>query len=181
MTSPFRAAKEGIPCCLAHRPQGSARQVPAAVYCRSRPLSVGRSAAKKRGQTNRHEELSRHSTLVIGRLPSGRGYGREPVSLDMAQNTATAKGFFMAEDRDKETEDIPPEWLAEFEAAANRSLEQRVRYGFIKTARSTRWRNTADGVRRTCRTGWASAEFRFPMQSTKRRSKGLPLFQPPPP
>jgi hypothetical protein len=51
----------------------------------------------------------------------------------MAQNTATAKGFFMAEDRDKETEDIPPEWLAEFEAAANRSLEQRVRYGFIKT------------------------------------------------
>lgn len=28
---------------------------------------------------------------------------------------------------------IPPEWLAEFEAAARRSLETRFRYSFIKT------------------------------------------------
>ena len=29
--------------------------------------------------------------------------------------------------------DIPPEWLAEFEAAAQRSLRTRFRYAFIKT------------------------------------------------
>ena len=29
--------------------------------------------------------------------------------------------------------DIPPEWLAEFEAAARRPLRQRLRYAFIKT------------------------------------------------
>jgi hypothetical protein len=29
--------------------------------------------------------------------------------------------------------DIPPEWLADFEAAARRSLKQRFRYAFIKT------------------------------------------------
>lgn len=28
---------------------------------------------------------------------------------------------------------IPPEWLAEFEAAARRSIETRFRYAFIKT------------------------------------------------
>ena len=28
---------------------------------------------------------------------------------------------------------IPAEWLAEFEAAARRSLEQRLRYAFVKT------------------------------------------------
>jgi len=40
---------------------------------------------------------------------------------------------------DQETQDklkhIPPEWLAEFEAAARRPLEQRMRYAFIKTYR----------------------------------------------
>jgi hypothetical protein len=30
-------------------------------------------------------------------------------------------------------EDIPPEWLAEFEAAARRTLKKRFRYSFIKT------------------------------------------------
>ena len=30
---------------------------------------------------------------------------------------------------------IPPEWLAEFEAAAKRPLEQRMKYAFIKTYR----------------------------------------------
>jgi hypothetical protein len=30
-------------------------------------------------------------------------------------------------------ESIPAEWLAEFEAAARRPLEQRLRYAFIKT------------------------------------------------
>lgn len=35
---------------------------------------------------------------------------------------------------DEETKaDIPPEWLAEFEAAARRPLELRMRYAFIKT------------------------------------------------
>jgi hypothetical protein len=29
--------------------------------------------------------------------------------------------------------DVPPDWLAEFEAAARRPLEQRLRYAFIKT------------------------------------------------
>lgn len=29
--------------------------------------------------------------------------------------------------------EIPPDWLAEFEAAARRSLEQRFRYAFIRT------------------------------------------------
>jgi hypothetical protein len=28
---------------------------------------------------------------------------------------------------------IPPEWLAEFEAAARRTLEQRMKYAFIRT------------------------------------------------
>jgi hypothetical protein len=30
---------------------------------------------------------------------------------------------------------IPPEWLAEFEAASKRTLEERFRYSFIKTYR----------------------------------------------
>lgn len=29
--------------------------------------------------------------------------------------------------------EIPPEWLAEFEAAAKRSLEERFKYSFIKS------------------------------------------------
>jgi hypothetical protein len=59
---------------------------------------------------------------------------------------------------------IPAEWLAEFEAAARRPLEQRLRYAFVKTYklswttrdfdRSTRWNSIGDGVRRTCRIGW---------------------------
>jgi hypothetical protein len=36
----------------------------------------------------------------------------------------------MADQSDKP---IPAEWLAEFEAAARRSLEQRFKYAFIKT------------------------------------------------
>jgi hypothetical protein len=40
---------------------------------------------------------------------------------------------------DEESEDplkgIPAEWLAEFEAAAKRPLEQRMKYAFIKTYR----------------------------------------------
>ena len=30
-------------------------------------------------------------------------------------------------------DDIPPEWLAEFEAASKRTLEERLKYSFIKT------------------------------------------------
>ena len=33
------------------------------------------------------------------------------------------------------SEDIPADWLAEFEAAARRPLRQRFRYAFIKTYR----------------------------------------------
>jgi hypothetical protein len=29
--------------------------------------------------------------------------------------------------------EIPPEWLAEFEAAARRTLKQRIRYAFVRT------------------------------------------------
>jgi len=29
--------------------------------------------------------------------------------------------------------EIPPEWLAEFEAASKRTLQQRFRYSFIRT------------------------------------------------
>ena len=34
---------------------------------------------------------------------------------------------------DSESAAIPEDWLAEFEAAAKRSLEERIRYGFIHT------------------------------------------------
>jgi hypothetical protein len=51
---------------------------------------------------------------------------------------------------------IPPEWLAEFEAAARRPLAQRFKYAFIKTykpvlddARSRAWSTTAE-YRRWC-------------------------------
>ncbi|MCA9027210.1 MAG: hypothetical protein KDA86_18525 [Planctomycetaceae bacterium] len=32
-----------------------------------------------------------------------------------------------------QTPDIPAEWLADFEAASRRSLEQRFKYSFVKT------------------------------------------------
>lgn len=35
--------------------------------------------------------------------------------------------------KDAASIEIPPEWLAEFEAAARRPLEQRWKYAFIKT------------------------------------------------
>ncbi|HEV2293147.1 MAG TPA: hypothetical protein VGR35_04780 [Tepidisphaeraceae bacterium] len=35
-------------------------------------------------------------------------------------------------EHDKSTREIPAEWLAEFEAAARRPLEQRLRYAFLK-------------------------------------------------
>ena len=34
---------------------------------------------------------------------------------------------------DEEPKQIPPDWLEEFEAAARRPLEQRMKYAFIKT------------------------------------------------
>jgi hypothetical protein len=37
------------------------------------------------------------------------------------------------EDPEKQSKPIPPEWLAEFEAAARRPLPLRMRYAFIKT------------------------------------------------
>ena len=52
--------------------------------------------------------------------------------------------------------DIPPEWLAEFEAAAQRSLEVRIRYGFVRTYRPVlddaayRSFNTMADYRRWC-------------------------------
>jgi len=57
----------------------------------------------------------------------------------------------------KEMPDIPPEWLAEFEAAARRPLEQHVNYCFIKTykpvlddAEYRSWESTAE-YRQWCR------------------------------
>lgn len=50
-----------------------------------------------------------------------------------------------------ESPEIPPEWLAEFEAAARRPLEQRFKYGFVKTykpvlddAEYRLWESTAE-------------------------------------
>lgn len=51
---------------------------------------------------------------------------------------------------------IPPEWLAEFEAAAKRPLETRMRYAFIKTYKpvmddaSFRAFDTMEDYRRWC-------------------------------
>ena len=39
----------------------------------------------------------------------------------------------MADGEPDPLKSMPPEWLAEFEAAARRPLEQRMRYAFIKT------------------------------------------------
>jgi hypothetical protein len=39
-------------------------------------------------------------------------------------------------DSNRTNSDIPPEWPAEFEAAARRPLKQRFRYAFIKTYKS---------------------------------------------
>ena len=54
------------------------------------------------------------------------------------------------------TASIPPEWLAEVDAAAKRSLEQRWKYAFIKTYKPVMddapyrsWDSTAD-YRRWC-------------------------------
>jgi hypothetical protein len=57
---------------------------------------------------------------------------------------------------DQEQREIPPEWLAEFEAAARRPLEQRFRYAFIKTYKPVlddepyRSFDTMEGYRRWC-------------------------------
>jgi hypothetical protein len=51
---------------------------------------------------------------------------------------------------------IPQEWLEEFEAAARRTLAQRIRYGFIKTYKPVmddepfRSFNTMEDYRRWC-------------------------------
>lgn len=65
---------------------------------------------------------------------------------------------------------IPPEWLAEFEAAARRPLETRFRYAFIRTYKLvlddapseplTLLPTIGAGARRTCRTGWVAFEYR---------------------
>jgi len=53
-------------------------------------------------------------------------------------------------------EPIPPEWLAEFEAAARRPLRERMRYAFIKTYKPVMddapWRvfDTMEQYRRWC-------------------------------
>jgi hypothetical protein len=53
---------------------------------------------------------------------------------------------------------IPPEWLAEFEAAARRPLRQRFRYAFIRTHKpvldDARYRSfdTLEDYRRWCET-----------------------------
>lgn len=53
-------------------------------------------------------------------------------------------------------DDIPPDWLAEFEAAARRPLAQRFRYAFVRTHKpvldDTRYRSFAsmEEYRRWC-------------------------------
>jgi hypothetical protein len=42
-------------------------------------------------------------------------------------------GVMSRDDAEPRTSAIPPEWLAEFEAAARRPLATRMRYAFIKT------------------------------------------------
>jgi hypothetical protein len=58
--------------------------------------------------------------------------------------------------RAKQQNKIPPQWRAEFEAAARRPLEQRMRYAFIRTYKPVlddapfrAWDSTAD-YRRWC-------------------------------
>ena len=52
----------------------------------------------------------------------------------MPQNTQTDHEQCTSHSENRGTgPDIPQEWLAEFEAAARRSLETRFRYAFIKT------------------------------------------------
>ena len=62
----------------------------------------------------------------------------------------------MSDEEPDQLATIPAEWLADFEAARRRSLEQRFRYAFIKTykpvmddARFRAWDTTAD-YRRWC-------------------------------
>jgi hypothetical protein len=38
-----------------------------------------------------------------------------------------------SDSRENPFSDIPPDWLAEFEAASRRPLQQRMKYAFIKT------------------------------------------------
>ncbi|MBN1656329.1 MAG: hypothetical protein JXA30_21345 [Deltaproteobacteria bacterium] len=43
------------------------------------------------------------------------------------------KGFHNNHIGEREAADVPAEWLADFEAAARRTLETRFRYAFIRT------------------------------------------------
>ena len=66
---------------------------------------------------------------------------------------------------------IPPDSFAEFEAAARRPLEERLRYAFIKTYKPVMDdasyrsfespRSTGSGVRPICPTGLAMAAFEY--------------------
>jgi hypothetical protein len=66
---------------------------------------------------------------------------------------------------------IPPEWLAEFEAAAKRPLEVRMKYAFIKTYKpvmdDARFRafDTMEDYRQWCEKNlpecWAMAAFEY--------------------
>lgn len=52
---------------------------------------------------------------------------------DIDNKSADSSGDDDAEVTTKSDDWIPADWLAEFEAAARRPLEQRFRYSFIKT------------------------------------------------
>lgn len=62
-----------------------------------------------------------------------------------------------------ESDDQHAQWVREFEAAARRPLELRMRYAFIWTYKPVLddapfrsfERSTVSGARRTCRRGWA--------------------------
>ena len=113
-------------------------------------------------------QIPRRRTLSIFRLAWTALIRKRSVNLPYAAHEMNEK---RAEHRARPETGTPAEWLAEFDAAARRSLETRFRYAFIiptnlcsttrRSAPLIRRRITAAGARKTCRTGWAMAAFEY--------------------
>ncbi len=56
-----------------------------------------------------------------------------PVSSELRRCQQRGDSCTLSGSRKRMAKEIPPEWLEEFEAAARRPLEVRLRYAFIKT------------------------------------------------
>ena len=78
------------------------------------------------------------------------------------------------------------QWEEEFEAAAKRPLDQRMRYAFIRTYKPvlddersprTRWRNTGNGASGTCPTGSVMAAFEYRQAEEIRGPDGIERFE----